>query len=118
MHEGNPVLNIHIGAMVHRWLVYIYLLNVPSFSSRYFNKIKRKSRFREIARLIARNALYHIEHSIIANRFRQYFDKRYCLVLRLIFALIVLMVEFGHSTYLTLDRDNPEIGLIHFVRKL
>ena len=30
--------------MVHRRLVYIYLLNVPSFSSRYFNKIKRTSR--------------------------------------------------------------------------
>ena len=29
--------------MVHRRLVYIYLLNVPSFSSRYFNKIKRTS---------------------------------------------------------------------------
>ena len=31
------------GAMVHRRLVYIYLLNVPSFSSRYFNKIKPTS---------------------------------------------------------------------------
>ena len=30
--------------MVHGRLVYIYLLNVPSFSSRYFNKIKRTSR--------------------------------------------------------------------------
>ena len=28
---------------MHRRLVYIYLLNVPSFSSRYFNKIKRTS---------------------------------------------------------------------------
>ena len=45
MHEGKPVLNIQIGgAMLHRRLVYIYLLNVPSFSSRYFNKIKRTSR--------------------------------------------------------------------------
>ena len=44
MHEGNPVLNIQTGAMVHRRLVYIYLLNAPSFSSRYFNKIKRTSR--------------------------------------------------------------------------
>ena len=33
-----------LGAMVHRRLVYIYLLNVPSFSSRYFNKVKRMSR--------------------------------------------------------------------------
>ena len=41
MHEGNAV---SLGAMVHRRLVYIYLLNVPSFSSRYFNKIKRTSR--------------------------------------------------------------------------
>ena len=30
--------------MLHRRLVYIYLLNVPSTSSRYFNKIKRTSR--------------------------------------------------------------------------
>ena len=29
---------------MHRRLVYIYLLNVPSFSSRYFNKIKLMSR--------------------------------------------------------------------------
>ena len=50
MHEGKLVLNIQIGAMVHRRLVYIYLLNVPSFSSRYFNKIKRTSR---LGRLLA-----------------------------------------------------------------
>ena len=36
--------------MVHRRLVYIYLLNVPSLSSRYFNKIKRTSR---LGRLLA-----------------------------------------------------------------
>ena len=30
--------------MIDRRLVYIYLLNVPSFSSRYLNKIKRTSR--------------------------------------------------------------------------
>ena len=51
MHEGNPVLNIQIGgngASTAR--LYIYLLNVPSFSSRYFNKIKRSSR---LGRLLA-----------------------------------------------------------------
>ena len=36
--------------MVHRRLVYIYLLNVPSFSSHYFIKIKRTSR---LGRLLA-----------------------------------------------------------------
>ena len=36
--------------MVNRQLVYIYLLKVPSFSSRYFNKIKRTSR---LGRLLA-----------------------------------------------------------------
>ena len=35
---------------MHRRPVYIYLLNVPSFSSRYFNKIKRRSR---LGRLLA-----------------------------------------------------------------
>ena len=35
---------------MHRRLVYIYLLNVPSFSSRYLNKIKRSSR---LGRLLA-----------------------------------------------------------------
>ena len=50
MHEGKPVLNIQLGAMVHRRLVYLYLLNVPSFSSRYFNKIKWTSR---LGRLLA-----------------------------------------------------------------
>ena len=50
MHEGNPVLKIQIGAMVHRRLVYIYLLDMPSFSMRYFNKIKRTS---HLGRLLA-----------------------------------------------------------------
>ena len=36
--------------MVHRRPVYIYLFNVPSFSSRHFNKIKRTSR---LGRLLA-----------------------------------------------------------------
>ena len=43
MHEGKPVLNIQIGgngASTAR----LYMLNVPRFSSRYFNKIKRTSR--------------------------------------------------------------------------
>ena len=35
----------------------MYLLNVPSVSSRYFKKNKRNVLFREIARLIARNSL-------------------------------------------------------------
>ena len=35
---------------MHRRPVFIYLLNVPSFSSRYFNKIKRTSR---LGRLLA-----------------------------------------------------------------
>ena len=38
------------GAMVHRRLVYMYLLNVPNLSSRYFNKIKGTSR---LGRLLA-----------------------------------------------------------------
>ena len=36
--------------MVHRRPVYIYSLNVPIFSNRYFNKIKRTSR---LGRLLA-----------------------------------------------------------------
>ena len=35
---------------MHRRLGYMYLFNVPSFSSRYFNKIKRTSR---LGRLLA-----------------------------------------------------------------
>ena len=35
---------------MHRRSVYIYLFNVPSFSSRHFNKIKRTSR---LGRLLA-----------------------------------------------------------------
>ena len=51
MHEGKPVLNIYkLGAMVHRRLVYIHLLYVPSFTTRYFNKIKQTSR---LGRLLA-----------------------------------------------------------------
>ena len=48
--KETPFQIYKLGAMVHRRLVYIYLLNVPSFSSRYFNKIKRTSR---LGRLLA-----------------------------------------------------------------
>ena len=58
--------------MVHRRLVYIYLLNVLSFSRRYFNKIERTSRSGrllalslEILSLIACNAKITI-HNLIA----------------------------------------------------
>ena len=61
--------------------------------------------------------LYRIEYSIIVNHFRHYFDK------------IGIMANFCshnsdgrilafYSTYLTLDRDNPGLGLIHFVKKI
>ena len=59
--------------------------------------------------------LNRIEHSIAVYHFRQY--------------LAGITTNFCsnnsdgriwafYSTYLTLDRDNPGIGLIHFVRKL
>ena len=51
MHEGNPVLNIQIrgsGASTAR--LYIFVECAYSFSSRYFNKIKRTSR---LGRLLA-----------------------------------------------------------------
>ena len=47
--------------MVQRRLVYMYLLNVPSVSSRYVNKIKRNVSFREMTRLIARNSYPVVE---------------------------------------------------------
>ena len=63
--------------------------------------------------------LYHIEYSIIVNHFRQYSTK----ILPGITAIFCSNNSDGRicafcSTYLTLDRDNPEIGLIHFVKKL
>ena len=48
----------HVDARVHRWLVYMYLLNVPGFSNPYFLK-KLNISFKEIARLIAKNPLNH-----------------------------------------------------------
>ena len=65
-------------------------------------------------------SLNRIEHSIIVNHFRQYFDKT---ILTGIAANFFSNNSDGriwafYSTYLTLDRDNPGIGLIHFVRKL
>ena len=61
---------------MHRRLVYIYLLNVPSFSSRYFNKIKRTSRLErlplslEILCIIVREGRtkYRKVHTEITNR--------------------------------------------------
>ena len=43
MHEGKPVLNIQIGgngASTARLYIYtVYMLNVPSFSSRYLGRL-------------------------------------------------------------------------------
>ena len=52
--------------MVHRRLVYIYLLNVPSFSSRYFNKIKRTSR---LGRLLALSLEILRKRKIMIHKF-------------------------------------------------
>ena len=59
--------------------------------------------------------LHRIEYSIIVNHFREYFAG--------ITANFCSNNSDGrilafYSTYLTLDRDNLGIGLIHFVRKL
>ena len=52
---------------MHRRLVCIYLLNVPSFSSRYFNKIKRTSRS---GRLLALSLeILNIAEEAKTNRF-------------------------------------------------
>ena len=58
--------------------------------------------------------LYHTEYSIIMNHFRQ--------ILPGFMANFCSNNSDGRiwafcSTYLTLDMDNPEIGLIHFVKK-
>ena len=50
--------------MVHRRLFYIYLLIVPSFSSRYFNKIKLTSR---LGRLLALS-LEILAHMVLLHR--------------------------------------------------
>ena len=52
------------------WLVYTYLLNVPSVSTRHFNKLKTNVSFREILRLIARNSfkLDAVKHGIQLDR--------------------------------------------------
>ena len=55
---------------MHRRLVYIYLLNVPSFSSRYFNKIKRTSRLGRLLALsleILFTEYYHIKLNRFSN---------------------------------------------------
>ena len=52
----------------------MYLLSVPSVSSRYFNKIKRTSYLGKIARLIARNSLIlpHWSKAILLGRRQLY----------------------------------------------
>ena len=59
------------GATVHRRPVYMYSLNVPSFSSRYFNKIKRTSR---LGRLLALSLeiLSHQRHSVVFAQMYQF----------------------------------------------
>ena len=62
--------------------------------------------------------VYHIDHSIIVNHFRQYFETN---ILPGITANFCSNNSDGriwafYSNYLTLDRDIPWIGLIHFVR--
>ena len=77
MHKGNPVLNIQFrGQWCIAGSLYIYLLNLPSFSSRYFNKTK----FREIARLIARNSLFGllaVSINMICSDFSSLIYRRY-----------------------------------------
>ena len=50
MHLGNPISNIQIGGNVASTARLYIFVDVPSFSSRYFNKIKRTSR---LGRLLA-----------------------------------------------------------------
>ena len=50
---------------MHQRLVYIYKLNVPSFSTRYFNKIKRMSR---LGRLLALSLEILVKDFIILNQ--------------------------------------------------
>ena len=58
---------------MHRRLVYIYLLNVPSFSSRHFNKIKRTSRLGRFLALLLEILLRAQTMAIICT-WRNYFD--------------------------------------------
>ena len=58
------------GARVHRQLVKIYILNVPSISQSLFPQNKMNVSFREIAHLIARNSLV-----LIANTRSEYSDE-------------------------------------------
>ena len=60
------------GAMVHRRPVYIYLLNVPSFSSRYFNKIKRTSRLGRLLALSLEILSYLVEKAFYGLRPRDF----------------------------------------------
>ena len=48
---------------MHRRPVYIYLLKVPSFSSRYFNKIKRTSRLGRLL-VLSLEILYHYDRDL------------------------------------------------------
>ena len=65
MHEGNPVLNIQIGgngaSMARLYIFVEHMLNVSSFFSRYFNKMKRTSR---LGRLLALSLeiLYRVKY--------------------------------------------------------
>ena len=89
MHEGNPVLNIQFGgngASTAR--LYIYLLNVPSFFSRYFIKIKRTSRLGRLLALLLK---------ILSNRYSKRYSNKDCLL------LIILCARF--ICIKTSDRD-------------
>ena len=73
--------------MVHRRLFYIFSLNVPSFSSRYFNKKKLKSR---LGRLLALSLeiLYtfihqvtkEVQKSLTQENFKSNFEFRYQII--------------------------------------
>ena len=69
--------------MVHRRPIYIHLLNVPSFSSRYFNKIKRKSHLGRVL-ILSLEILFH------ANLTSKFFEKYY---------LSVKQIESGSNLF-------------------
>ena len=67
MMKETPFQIYKSGTMVHRRLVYIYLSNVPSFSSRYFNKTKRTSRLGRLLALSLEILYNFTTHDACAN---------------------------------------------------
>ena len=95
MHEGNPVLNMQIGDNG----VYIYLLIVPNFSSRYLNNIKRTSRLGRLLALSLEILSGYDNHcGTLRIELSSYYSNYTCSLIRTSIVATIVLLEINNGS--------------------